>query len=148
MEGGDIEKVEAGKLTKGSLVMINDKPCKVTKTSKAKPGKHGSAKAIIVAIGILDDKKVEQSFGTSDLLDAPIVKRVEYPLLGIDDDFLQLQDESGEMKEDVKLNDRESLKEVKDQILKFWEDDVPCLVMVMKCMGSEVPVGVREDKDD
>ncbi len=148
MEGGDTEKVEAGKLTKGSLVMINDKPCKVTKTSKAKPGKHGSAKAIIVAIGILDDKKVEQSFGTSDLLDAPIVKRVEYPLLGIDDDFLQLQDESGEMKEDVKLNDRESLKEVKDQILKFWEDDVPCLVMVMKCMGSEVPVGVREDKDD
>ena len=148
MEGGDIEKVEAGKLTKGSLVMINDKPCKVHKTSKAKPGKHGSAKAIIVAIGILDDKKVEQSFGTSDLLDAPIVKRVEYPLLGIDEDFLQLQDESGEMKEDVKLNDRESLKEVKDQILKFWEDDVPCLVMVMKCMGTEVPVGVREDKDD
>ena len=147
MEGGDTEKVEAGKLTKGSLVMINDKPCKVVKTSKAKPGKHGSAKAIIVAVGILDDKKVEQSFGTSDLLDAPIVKRVELPLLGIEDDFLVLQDESGEEKRDVRLTDRESLKEVREQILKFEEDEVPCLVMVMKCMGEEVPVGVREDKD-
>ena len=85
MEGGNYtEKVEAGKLTKGSLVMMGDKPCKVTKTSKAKPGKHGSAKAIIVAVGILDDKKVEQSFGTSDLIDAPIVKRIEYPCLGME----------------------------------------------------------------
>ena len=147
MEGGDTEKVEAGKLTKGSLVCINGKPCKVQKTSKAKPGKHGSAKAIITAVGILDDKKVEQSFGTSDLLDAPIVKRTEYPCLGIEDDFLQLQEESGELKENVTFSTQESLKEVNEQIQKFIEEDVPILVTVMRCMGTEVPVACREDKD-
>merc|ERR1711974_223999 len=141
------EKVEAGKLTKGSLVMMGDKPCKVTKTSKAKPGKHGSAKAIIVAVGILDDKKVEQSFGTSDLIDAPIVKRIEYPCLGMEGDFLQLQEESGELKEDVKLPTQSSLEDVGKQITKFIEDDIPCLVTVMSCMGEEVPCAVREDKD-
>ncbi|CAI2380135.1 unnamed protein product [Moneuplotes crassus] len=149
MEGGaHTEKVLSNKLTKGSLVMVNEKPCKVIKTSKAKPGKHGSAKIILVAIGILDDKKVEQSFASGELLDAPIVDRTEYPLLGLEDDFMVLQDESGEEKRDVKLTDRESLKEVREQILKFEEDEVPCLVMVMKCCGEEVPVGVREDKDD
>ena len=148
MEGANYtEKVEAGKLTKGSLVMMGDKPCKVTKTSKAKPGKHGSAKAIIVAVGILDDKKVEQSFGTSDMIDAPIVKRVEYPCLGMEGEFLQLQEESGELKEDVKLPTQSSLEDVGKQITKFIEDDIPCLVTVMSAMGQEVPVAVREDKD-
>ena len=148
MEGGDTEKVEAGKLTKGSLVMINDKPCKVVKTSKAKPGKHGSAKAIITAVGILDDKKVEKSFGTADLLDAPIVKRTEYPLLGIEDDFLQLQEESGDLKENVTFSAQDSMKEVNEQIKKFIEDDVPCLVTVLKCCGEEIPCSVREDKTE
>ncbi|CAI2380815.1 unnamed protein product [Moneuplotes crassus] len=147
MDSADFEKIEAGKLSKGSLVMINGNPCKVVKTSKAKPGKHGSAKMIVVAVGILNDKKVEQSFGTSDLLDAPIVKRVEYPLLGIDDEYLQLQDETGEQKDNIKLPERDTLKNVKDQILKFDEEEIQCLVMVMKCMGVEVPIAVREDKD-
>ena len=52
-----IEKVQAGSLIKGSFIMMGSKPCKVISTSKAKPGKHGSAKAIIIAVGILDDKK-------------------------------------------------------------------------------------------
>ena len=142
------EKVEAGKLTKGSLIMMGDKPCKVTKTSKAKPGKHGSAKAIIVAVGIIDDKKVEKSFGTSDLVDAPIVKRTEYPCLGLEGDHLQLQDESGEMKEDVKFSTQESLKDVNENIKKFIEDDVPILVTVMSVCGQEFPCAVREDNLD
>mmetsp|Transcript_8834 Transcript_8834/g.7813 ORF Transcript_8834/g.7813 Transcript_8834/m.7813 type:complete len:150 (+) Transcript_8834:14-463(+) len=146
-DAADITKIEAGKLKPGSLVMINDKPCKVQKTTKAKPGKHGSAKAIVTAVGILDDKKVEQSFGTSDLLDAPIVVRTEYPLLGLEDDFLQLQEDSGELKENVTFSTQDSLKDVEVQIRKFIDDDIPALVTVMYCLGKEMPVSVREDKD-
>ena len=141
------EKVQAGSLTKGSLVMMGDKPCKVIKTSKAKPGKHGSAKAIIVAVSLTDDKKVEQSFGTSDLIDAPIVKRTEYPCLGLEGDFLQLQAENGDMKEDVKFSNQESMKEVNEQIKKFMADDIPILVTVMSVCGQEIPCAVREDKE-
>ena len=145
MEGGDLEKIEAGKLKIGSLVMINDRPCKVTKTTKAKPGKHGSAKAIITAVGILDDKKVEQSFGTADLLDAPIVKRTEYLYLGIEDNFLQLQMENGDMREDITFSKQASMKDVNDLILKMIEDDTPMLITVMKCMMTEFPCAARED---
>ena len=128
--------------------MIGDRPCKVLKVTKAKPGKHGSAKAIVTAIGILDDKKIEKTFGTGDTLDAPIVKRTEYPCLGISDGFLQLQCESGEIKENVTFSAQESMKEVNELIKKMIEEDTPCLVTVMYACGTEVPCAVREDAGD
>ncbi|CAI2386896.1 unnamed protein product [Moneuplotes crassus] len=147
MDSADLEKIEADKLDKESLVMINGNPCKVVKISKIRTSKYGPGKTTIVAYSILDGKKVEQSFRTSGLLDTPIIKRVEYPLLGIDDGYLQLQDEAGEQKDDVKLPLGDCLKDVKDQILKFNEEEIPCLVMVMEYMGVEVSISVREDKD-
>ena len=140
-----LEKVQAGSLVKGNYVMIGDKPCRVISTSKAKPGKHGSAKAIIVAVGILDDKKVEKSFGTSDLIDAPILKRTEYPLLNVDEEFLELQMESGDVRSDIKFSEQESLKEVNDNIMKYFESETPCLVTILSVCGIEVPCAVRED---
>ena len=140
-----LEKVQAGSLVKGSYVMIGGKPCRVISTSKAKPGKHGSAKAIIVAVGILDDKKVEKSFGTSDLIDAPILKRTEYPLLNVDEEFLELQMESGDVRSDIKFSEQESLKEVNDNIMKYFESETPCLVTILSVCGIEVPCAVRED---
>ena len=142
------EKIEAGKLKIGSLLMQNDKPCKVVKTSKAKPGKHGSAKAIIVAVGLLDDKKSEQSYGTSDMIDAPIVVRIEYPLLGLEGGFMQLQREDGTLKEDVKFSTQKSLEDVNKNIQKFIDDDIPALVTVMRVCGEEFPVSVREDNTE
>ena len=50
-----------------------DKPCKITKIKKAKPGKHGSAKAIIKGWNLLDGKTVEYSFGTDDQIICPII---------------------------------------------------------------------------
>ena len=41
------EKTDTNRLKPGSLVMIKGNPCKVTTTSTAKPGKHGSAKVIL-----------------------------------------------------------------------------------------------------
>jgi hypothetical protein len=50
--------VEAGRAKPGSLIMLKDCqfPCKVTAFSTAKPGKHGSAKAMITGKDIYTDK--------------------------------------------------------------------------------------------
>lgn len=37
--------------------MIDGEPCRIVDISKSKPGKHGSAKARIVAIGVFDNQK-------------------------------------------------------------------------------------------
>ena len=148
MEEAKMDKKDAGKFTKGDFIMMGDKPCKVVKTAKAKPGKHGSAKAIITAVGVLDDKKVEKTFGTSDGVDVPSMVRTEYPCLGLEGEFLQLQQEDGGMREDVKFGLQDSVKEVNENIKKFLENDTPILVTVLNCNGEEVPVAVREDNLD
>ena len=49
--------VDVGELRVGGYMMIDGEPCKIMDISKSKPGKHGSAKARIVAIGVFDNQK-------------------------------------------------------------------------------------------
>jgi translation initiation factor 5A len=49
--------VDVGELRVGGYMMIDGEPCRIMDISKSKPGKHGSAKARIVAIGVFDNQK-------------------------------------------------------------------------------------------
>jgi len=49
--------MEVGALRTGSYVIIDGEPCRIVSLTKSKPGKHGSAKARIVAIGTFDGAK-------------------------------------------------------------------------------------------
>ena len=141
-ESGDagsagIEKVSAGSLKKGDLVMIKGHPCKVVSFSTAKVGKHGSAKAMITGIDIFSSSKYECTYSTGDNVDAPLLKRVEYTLINIEDDgFVILMNDAGETKEDIKLPEDEWLKDVKDKIREIFEaGEKECLVTVITAMG-------------
>ena len=143
------EKVSAGGLKKGSLVMIKDKPCKVVDFSTAKVGKHGSAKAMVTGIDIFTSNKLETTFSTGDMVDAPLVKRTEYQLVNVDDDgFLSLMDDKGNMKEDVQLPTDEWLKEEVDRLKAIFEEGKKeCIVTVLSALGEEKVVQAREGKD-
>jgi len=65
--------VELGALKAGSFVMIDDEPCRIVDYAKSKPGKHGSAKARVVAIGVFDG--VKRSFVK------PVDAQVEVPII-------------------------------------------------------------------
>ncbi len=83
---------ELGDLKEGSFIVIDGEPCRIVEMSKAKTGKHGSAKAHVVAIGIFS--------GTKKTLVAPVSQRVEVPVIdkrtaqviAITGDTLQLMD--------------------------------------------------------
>jgi translation initiation factor 5A len=64
---------ELGDLRVGSLLVIDGEPCRVVEISKAKTGKHGSAKAHVVAISIIS--------GIKKTLVAPVDTRVEVPIV-------------------------------------------------------------------
>ena len=49
--------MEVGALRVGSYVIVDGEPCRIVSLTKSKPGKHGSAKARIVAIGSFDGAK-------------------------------------------------------------------------------------------
>lgn len=65
--------VELAALKVGSYVMVEDEPCRIVNYTKSKPGKHGSAKARVVAIGVFDS--VKRSFVK------PISSQVEVPMI-------------------------------------------------------------------
>ena len=143
------EKTDTNRLKPGSLVMIKGFPCKVTDTTTAKPGKHGSAKVILKGKDILTDKVYDCTFHAGDMVDAPIVKRVEYTLLNIDDETLSLMDAVGEVKEDVNLPSMAHLKAKKDLIIEIFEKGTKeCLITVLATLGKEQVVDVREGQDN
>merc|ERR1719216_59623 len=82
----DVYPQQAGEVRKGSHVMIKGHPCKVADVSTSKTGKHGHAKAHIVALDIFTGKKYEDLCPTSHNLEVPFVKRTEYQLLTADAD--------------------------------------------------------------
>ena len=145
--GGTITKlVEAGRAKPGSLIMLKDQfPCKVTAFSTAKPGKHGSAKAMITGKDIFTDKQYEETFGTGDMTPAPEVAKTEYNCIAVDGDFLQLMTPEGELKEDIKLPTEEHLKDIVKGINRIVDaGKCECLVQVQKWGEREQAVGVRE----
>ena len=49
--------VDVGSLRVGGYMIIDGEPCHILDITKSKPGKHGSAKFRIVAIGVFDGQK-------------------------------------------------------------------------------------------
>ncbi len=68
-----ITYAELGDLKEGSYVVIDGEPCRVVEVSKAKTGKHGSAKVHIVAISLFT--------GARKTLVGPADQRVEVPII-------------------------------------------------------------------
>jgi translation initiation factor 5A len=62
-----------GELKKGSYIVIDGEPCRIVEITKAKTGKHGSAKAHVVAIGVFTGQKKT--------LVAPVDTRVQVPVI-------------------------------------------------------------------
>jgi len=65
--------MELGALRVGSYIIIDGEPCRIMSYTKSKPGKHGSAKARIVALGVFDKAKKT--------LVKPVGAQVEVPII-------------------------------------------------------------------
>ena len=69
--------IEAGSLKVGRYLVIDEEPCKVVSIEKSKTGKHGHAKARIVAVGVFDGTKRSVVYPSDFKVDSPVIdKRV------------------------------------------------------------------------
>ncbi len=67
--------MEIGALRVGSYVIIEEEPCRIINLTKSKPGKHGSAKARVVAIGVFDETKKSFVKPVSAQVEVPIIEK-------------------------------------------------------------------------
>ncbi|CAN5866691.1 translation initiation factor IF-5A [soil metagenome] len=65
--------MDLGSLKVGSYIVIDGEPCRIVSYDHSKPGKHGSAKARVAAMGVFD--------GSRHSLVAPVSANVEVPLI-------------------------------------------------------------------
>jgi len=79
-------------LKKGSLVIIDDVPCKVDNISVTKSGKHGAAKARVDAIGLFDGRRKSIVKPSDDTVDIPIITKKKAQVLAISGERVQLMD--------------------------------------------------------
>ena len=84
---GDMKELKEGK-----YVMVDDEPCRVTKITKSKPGKHGGAKARVDAVGIFDGQKRSLMGPISQKIEIPIIDKKTAQVLNIIGSSAQLMD--------------------------------------------------------
>ncbi|HIH37209.1 MAG TPA: translation initiation factor IF-5A [Methanocellales archaeon] len=86
------EQVEVRSLKQGRYVLIDDEPCTIIDITSSKPGKHGSAKARVEAIGIFDAQKRSIIQPVTAKIYVPIVERKSGQVLSLSNETVQLMD--------------------------------------------------------
>lgn len=83
---------DLGSLKVGSYIIIDNEACKIVSYDKSKPGKHGSAKARVVAMGVFDNVKRGMVAPVSSMIQIPIVEKKSGQVISIMNNALQIMD--------------------------------------------------------
>jgi translation initiation factor 5A len=115
--------MDVGELKVGSYIIIDDAPCKIVSYSKSKPGKHGAAKARIVAISVFDDNKKTIVKPVSAQVDVPIIDKKTGQVIALLPSAVQLMDlETYEMNEAPYPDDQELKDKLASGVeVEFWQ---------------------------
>ncbi|MEM0049868.1 MAG: translation initiation factor IF-5A [Candidatus Bathyarchaeia archaeon] len=84
--------VDVGDLKEGQYVIIDDEPCQIVEITKSKPGKHGSAKARVVAMGVFDGVKRSFVKPVDAKVDVPIIEKRSGQVIAVLENSIQLMD--------------------------------------------------------
>ncbi len=76
----------------GRFIIIDGIPCKVVDIETSSPGKHGSAKMRITAIGIFDGQKKTLLKPSDADVEAPVIKKAKAQVVSVSGTSAQLMD--------------------------------------------------------
>ena len=84
--------MDLGSLKVGSYIIIDNEPCKIVSYDHSKPGKHGSAKARVAAMGVFDGSKHSLVSPVSANVEVPLINKKNGQVISISGNTLQIMD--------------------------------------------------------
>jgi len=84
--------VDVGSLRVGGYIIVDSEPCRIVDITKSKPGKHGSAKARVVAIGIFDSVKRSFVKPVDANAEMPIIDKRSGQVFAVSPSSIQIMD--------------------------------------------------------
>jgi translation initiation factor 5A len=84
--------VDVGTLKIGHYIVIDGEPCKIVEYEKSKPGKHGAAKARIVAISVTTGSKKNTINPVDARVEVPIIEKKTGQVLAFVGNNVQIMD--------------------------------------------------------
>jgi translation initiation factor 5A len=114
--------MDLGSLRVGSYIMIDGEPCRIVSYDHSKPGKHGSAKARVAAMGVFDGSRHSLVSPVSANVEVPLIDKRNGQVISISDRMLQIMDlETFEVFETSSVED-----EIRDKIrqggeVEYWK---------------------------
>src|SRR5574339_7037 len=101
--------MDLGSLKVGSYIIIDNEPCRIVSYDHSKPGKHGSAKARVLAIGVFDGSKHSMVSPVSANVEVPLIDKRNGQIVSITGSSLQIMDletfevfETSSVEEDIR----------------------------------------------
>ena len=84
--------MDLGSLKVGSYIIIDNEPCRIVSYDHSKPGKHGSAKARVAAIGVFDGSRHSLVSPVSANVEVPLINKRGGQVISITGESLQIMD--------------------------------------------------------
>jgi len=91
-------------------MLIDNEPCRIVDITKSKPGKHGSAKARIVAIGVFDGQKRQFVKPVDSNAEIPMIDKRPGQVFTVNPNSVQIMDLETYEYVDAPFPDEEDLK--------------------------------------
>jgi translation initiation factor 5A len=115
--------VDVGSLKIGQYIVLENEPCKIVEYEHSKPGKHGAAKARIVAIGVFTNQKRNVISPVDGRLDVPLIEKKTGQVISVTGEMVQLMDMETYVTFETPFPDEEELRGrlSSGQEVEYWQ---------------------------
>lgn len=126
--------VDVGSIKVGQYILIDDEPCRIVEYEKSKPGKHGAAKARIVAIGLFTEQKKNVISPVDAKIEVPVIEKRSGQVISVMGDMVQMMDlESYETFETPMPKESELSSKLNSGVeVEYWKMSVGIKIMRTK----------------
>lgn len=126
--------VDVGIIKVGQYILIDDEPCRIVEYEKSKPGKHGAAKARIVAIGLFTEQKKNVISPVDAKIEVPVIEKRSGQVISVMGDMVQMMDlESYETFETPMPKESELSSKLNSGVeVEYWKMSIGIKIMRTK----------------